>query len=164
MPKVADLDANPQMPHGPEPAALAEAARLLSSYPDPVIWAGGGVLRSGSWQALAELAERLGVPREVLYRPKRGFALPLVHWTRHELKEMILGVLLDARTLQRGYLNPLALRQLLDEHFRGRRNHAGKIWRVFMFELWHRNYLDKIHRQSDQIESAVAMPLTGGAA
>jgi hypothetical protein len=34
---------------------------------------------------------------------------------------------------------------LLDEHFRGRRNHAGRIWRLLVFELWHRNYLEKIH-------------------
>jgi asparagine synthase (glutamine-hydrolysing) len=93
---------------------------------------------------LRKLAERVGVPREVLYRPKQGFALPLVHWSRHELKDLILNVLLDPRTLQRGYLNPPAVRQLLDEHFRGRRNHAGRIWRLLMFELWHRNYLEKI--------------------
>jgi asparagine synthase (glutamine-hydrolysing) len=94
---------------------------------------------------LRKLAERLGVPREALYRPKQGFALPLVHWTRNELKNLILTVLLEPRTLQRGYLNPPAVRQLLDEHFRGRRNHAGRIWRLLMFELWHRNYLEKIH-------------------
>jgi asparagine synthase (glutamine-hydrolysing) len=93
---------------------------------------------------LRKLAERVGVPREVLYRPKQGFALPLVHWSRHELKDLILNVLLDPRTLQRGYLNPPAVRQLLDEHFRGRRNHAGRIWRLLMFGLWHRNYLEKI--------------------
>jgi asparagine synthase (glutamine-hydrolysing) len=94
---------------------------------------------------LRKLAERVGVPREVLYRPKQGFALPMVHWIRHELKDLILNVLLDPRTLQRGYLNPPSVRQLLDEHFRGRRNHAGRIWRLLMFELWHRNYLEKIH-------------------
>src|SRR5579862_3572641 len=52
-----------------------------------------------------KLAERLGVPREALYRPKQGFALPLVHWTRHELKDLILTVLLEPRSLQRGYVN-----------------------------------------------------------
>ncbi len=94
---------------------------------------------------LRKLAERVGVPREVLNRPKQGFALPLVHWMRHELKDLILGVLLDQRTLQRGYFEPRGIRQLLDEHFRGRRNHSPRIWRLLMFELWHRNYLERIH-------------------
>lgn len=113
---------------------------------------------------LKKLAERVGVPRDVLYRPKQGFALPLVHWTRHELKEMIQTVLLEPRTLQRGYLNPRAVRQLLDEHFRQRRNHAGRIWRLLMFELWHRNYLEKISATDSPAAPEVAVPLSGGVA
>jgi len=74
-----------------------------------------------------KLAERVGVPREVLYRPKRGFALPLVHWTRNEMKELILGVLLDSRTLQRGYLDPKGVRHLLGEPFSGRRKPSGRV-------------------------------------
>jgi asparagine synthase (glutamine-hydrolysing) len=91
---------------------------------------------------LRKLAERVGVPREVLYRSKRGFALPLVHWMRHELKDLILSVLLEPRTLKRGYFNPLALQKLLDEHFRGSRDHSHQIWRLLMLELWHRNFLE----------------------
>jgi asparagine synthase (glutamine-hydrolysing) len=93
---------------------------------------------------LRKLAERVGVPREVLYRPKQGFALPLVHWMRNELKELILTVLHDPKTMQRGYFNPAGVRQLLDEHFRGHRDHSGRIWRLLIFELWHRNYLERI--------------------
>jgi len=44
---------------------------------------------------LRKLAERVGVPREVLYRQKRGFSLPLVHWMRNELKDMLM-ILLEA--------------------------------------------------------------------
>ncbi|MGA7220681.1 MAG: asparagine synthase (glutamine-hydrolyzing) [Candidatus Sulfotelmatobacter sp.] len=112
---------------------------------------------------LRKLAERLGVPREVLYRPKRGFALPLVHWTRHELKGLIQTVLLEPRTLQRGYLNPAGIRQLLDEHFRGRRNHAGRIWRLLMLELWHRNYLETIHSPA-MLSPEPAAHVSGGTA
>jgi len=93
---------------------------------------------------LRKLAERVGVPREVLYRPKQGFALPLVHWIRNELKDLIMTILLDPKTLQRGYFEPRGVRQLLDEHFRERRNHSGRIWRLLIFELWHRNYLERI--------------------
>jgi asparagine synthase (glutamine-hydrolysing) len=113
---------------------------------------------------LRKLAERVGVPREVLYRPKQGFALPLVHWTRNELKELILTVLLEPRTLQRGYLNPPAVHQLLDEHFRQRRNHAGRIWRLLMLELWHRNYLERLQATESSAGPQIAMPLSRGGA
>ncbi len=89
-----------------------------------------------------KLAERVGVPKEVLYRRKQGFALPLVHWMRHELKDLIMTVLLESRTLQRGYFDSRGVCRLLDEHFSGRRNHSGPIWRLLIFELWHRNFLE----------------------
>jgi len=101
---------------------------------------------------LRKLAERVGVPREVLYRRKQGFAVPLQHWMRHELKELITAVLLDSRTLQRGYFEPRGVRQLMEEHFRGRRDHSGRIWRLLMFELWHRNYLERIRGIDDNHE------------
>jgi asparagine synthase (glutamine-hydrolysing) len=97
-----------------------------------------------------KLAERVGVPKDVLYRPKRGFALPLVHWTRNEMKEMILSLLLDTRTLQRGYLDPNGVRHLVDEHMSGKRNHSGRVWRLLLFELWHRNFLEGFSNASAQ--------------
>ena len=105
---------------------------------------------------LRKLAERVGVPREVLYRPKRGFSLPLVHWMRNEMKDLIVTVLLEPKTMQRGYFNPAGVRQLLDEHFRERRDHAGRIWRLLMFELWHRNYLERIPKPDLKTELRVA--------
>jgi asparagine synthase (glutamine-hydrolysing) len=89
-----------------------------------------------------KLAERLGVPSGVLYRPKQGFSLPLVHWIRKELRDDLPRLLLEPRTIQRGYFKPNAIRQLLDEHMTGRRNHTGKIWQLLIFELWHRNFLE----------------------
>ncbi len=97
--------------------------------------------------ALKKVAERLGVPRQVLYRPKQGFAIPLVHWLRQELKSGLLQILLEPRTLQRGYFNPKAVRNLVDDHLSGRRDRSGQIWALLIFELWHRNFLEATLRQ-----------------
>ena len=59
------------------------------------------------------------------------------------LKELIVAVLLDSSALQRGYFNPQGVRQLLNEHFLGQRDHSPRIWRLLMFELWHRNFLSQ---------------------
>jgi asparagine synthase (glutamine-hydrolysing) len=111
-----------------------------------------------------KLGERVGVPREVLYRPKQGFALPLVHWMRNELKDMILSVLLDPQTLQRGYFDPSGVRQLLDEHFSGRRNRVGHIWRLLIFELWHRNFLESFAPTASCAPTEQAATVRGGSA
>jgi asparagine synthase (glutamine-hydrolysing) len=91
---------------------------------------------------LKKLAERLGIPGELLHRRKQGFQLPLVDWMRSELKEQFLRILLEPRTLQRGYFKPEAVRMLVGEHLRGRRNRSGLLWRMLILELWHRNFLE----------------------
>jgi asparagine synthase (glutamine-hydrolysing) len=112
-----------------------------------VEWAAG---LSATWKMrgrqqkyiLVKLAERLGVPREALHRKKQGFALPLKHWMRNELKDM-LRILVEPRTLQRGYFEPAAIRKLMDDHFTRGRDMSHALWRLLMFELWHRNFLEK---------------------
>ncbi len=89
-----------------------------------------------------ELAKRLGIPSALLERRKQGFALPLVHWMRDELKDGLLSILLEPRTLQRGYFKPAAIRGIMDEHLRGRRDHSGVLWMLLVFELWQRNFLE----------------------
>jgi len=97
-----------------------------------------------------KLAERVGIPKEVLHRPKQGFSLPLVHWMRHELKDLIVGTLTEPRTLQRGYFDLKGLRRMLDEHFRGRRDHSPRIWRLLMAELWLRNFVEGLPTRGPQ--------------
>lgn len=98
--------------------------------------------KRGQKYILRKLAERLGVPHEVLHRPKQGFAVPLSHWMRHELKELAL-MLLEPRTLQRGYFNEAGVRRLLNAFFQGHTDDYHEIWRLMMFELWHRNFLER---------------------
>jgi acetolactate synthase-1/2/3 large subunit len=68
-------------PHNahPSPAVLdtADAERLLAAARKPLIWAGGGALRSGAGPAIGELAERLAAPVITTFAA-RGL-LPLDH-------------------------------------------------------------------------------------
>ena len=91
---------------------------------------------------LRKLAERIGVPREVLYRHKQGFSLPLVHWMRNELKELVM-ILLEPRTLERGYFDVAGVKKLMDDHLNRGATTTGRLWRLLMFELWHRNFLER---------------------
>jgi hypothetical protein len=50
---------------------------------------------------------------------------------------------------------------LLDEHFRERRDQSGRIWRLLMFELWHRNYLEQIPKPEVSVGSYRVSTVTG---
>jgi asparagine synthase (glutamine-hydrolysing) len=105
---------------------------------------------------LKKLAERLGVPTPVLDRPKQGFALPLVHWMREELKGDLVEILLERRTLERGYYRKSSLEKLVKEHSTGRRDRSHEIWLLLMLELWHRNFLE---RRSGTLAESNAIPV-----
>jgi asparagine synthase (glutamine-hydrolysing) len=113
---------------------------------------------------LKKLAERLGIPPALLHRKKQGFQLPLVEWMRNEVKSKFWGILLEPRTLERGYFKPEAVRALIDEHVRGRRNRSGMLWRMLVLELWHRNFLEArsswgVARLAPEIFASEAVPL-----
>jgi len=113
----------------------------------PVEWK----LRGGTRKhILKKLAERLGIPSPLLHRRKQGFQLPLVEWMRNDVKDQFLRLLLEPRTLHRGYFKPEAVRSLVDEHIRGRRNRSGLLWRMLVLELWHRNFVESRAQWSAQ--------------
>jgi acetolactate synthase-1/2/3 large subunit len=60
-------------PVAAEMAGLAAAAELLNGAERPVLWAGGGVERSGAWAQLRALAERLHAPVATTYMGKGAF-------------------------------------------------------------------------------------------
>jgi asparagine synthase (glutamine-hydrolysing) len=82
------------------------------------------------------------VPVEILNRPKQGFGVPIDQWINDQLRDRVRGTLTEPRTQQRGYIEPRYVNLLLDEHERGRRDHATELWALFMLELWQRTFVD----------------------
>ncbi len=82
------------------------------------------------------------LPGPIRRRRKMGFGVPLDYWFRNELRTMARDVLLDPRTLARGYFRPDVVRRLLDDHQHGRFDHAARLWSLLVLELWHRQWVD----------------------
>lgn len=90
--------------------------------------------RSGKRILREALQDRL--PVELLSLPKKGFAVPLAHWFRGQLRGMLHDVLLSERARRRGIVNPEFVQVLLEEHASGRRNNSHWLWSLLMVELW----------------------------
>jgi asparagine synthase (glutamine-hydrolysing) len=82
------------------------------------------------------------LPDDIIHRPKHGFGVPVGRWFREDLREYAREMLLDPAALARGYFRESAVRQLLDEHASGQRNHGQRIWTLLTFEWWHRLFID----------------------
>ncbi len=61
------------------------------------------------------------LPDEVLEKPKQGFSPPDQSWYRGPTMDYIREMLLDPRTLERGYFQRRWIEQMLDEHASGPR-------------------------------------------
>lgn len=90
---------------------------------------------------LKRLMERY-LPREIIYRKKQGFPVPIAVWFRGPLYERVREILLDSRTLSRGYFEPDYIRNALERHRTGREDLSRRIFSLIALELWHRKYVD----------------------
>jgi len=76
------------------------------------------------------------VPRELVDRPKMGFAIPLGEWLRGPLRDWAENLLSERRLREAGLLNAAAVRSRWQEHLQGRRNWEYLLWDVLMLEAW----------------------------
>jgi asparagine synthase (glutamine-hydrolysing) len=86
------------------------------------------------------LIQRL--PRYDVHRAKQGFELPLPAWLRGDLRDVAQDLLFSPRASARGYLRVEEVRRIWNEHQRGSRNNAARIWALMVLELWQRAYID----------------------
>jgi asparagine synthase (glutamine-hydrolysing) len=89
---------------------------------------------------LKEVARSL-VPKELVDRPKMGFAIPRADWLRTGLREMSYDLLTDTTAKNRGWFNPKEVERTLTQHMAGQ-DRDGLLWPMIMLELWARNWLD----------------------
>jgi asparagine synthase (glutamine-hydrolysing) len=101
-------------------------------------------LRGSEGKLLLKKAMEPKLPNEVLYRPKMGFAVPLVRWFRGPLKARVRDAVLGNRLADTGWFERRYLEQLIQEHETGTRDHSSPLWSLLMFDAFLRNAVDGI--------------------
>ncbi|PCK33604.1 asparagine synthase (glutamine-hydrolyzing) [Pseudoalteromonas piscicida] len=76
------------------------------------------------------------VPRDLIERPKKGFAVPLAGWLRNELKPWAESLLDLSEIEAEGFFDAELVETLWSEHQSGARNWSGVLWNVLMFQQW----------------------------
>ncbi len=99
------------------------------------------------------------LPHSILYRPKLGFPTPWSGWLAGPRLETIHEMLLEPRSLDRGYFRREGIENLFNEHRTKHRDNYDRIWRLLNLEWWHRVCLEG--ETHDEIgEPAIRMATT----
>jgi asparagine synthase (glutamine-hydrolysing) len=88
----------------------------------------------GKW-ALRQVLYKY-VPKELIDRPKAGFAIPVGQWLRGPLRDWAEALLDEKRLEVEGYFYSKPIRDKWLQHLSGRYDHTPSLWAVLMFQSW----------------------------
>jgi asparagine synthase (glutamine-hydrolysing) len=94
-------------------------------------------VRNGSGKWLHREVCKAFLPASILKRKKRGFAMNVVdEWFRAAQSQKLEGMLLDPQSHIFEYLQPVAVRGLLDQHRSGASDHHKILFSLVVLEEW----------------------------
>jgi asparagine synthase (glutamine-hydrolysing) len=98
------------------------------------------------------------VPRELVERPKRGFAVPVKPWLHDQLRPLVGEMLAPERLKAQALFNPDEVQGYLRRLDRGDVAVRQKVWYLFAFQLWYERWMTPSTRPAARspIASAVA--------
>ena len=81
------------------------------------------------------------LPKNLIYKSKQGFGVPLAEWFKNDLKEYVFDNLSKANCNKHNIFNYKVIEDTLDDHYKRNINSEHKIWSLLQFNEWY----DKIY-------------------
>jgi asparagine synthase (glutamine-hydrolysing) len=100
-------------------------------------------LRGLETKVLLKRAMSDRLPEGVAARRKKGFGIPVAKWLKGDLRELLLDELSPDRLRRQGLFDTREIQRLVSDHLSGRRGLHKELWTLLMFQLWHRNYVER---------------------
>ncbi|MBX2829856.1 MAG: asparagine synthase (glutamine-hydrolyzing) [Rhodospirillales bacterium] len=77
------------------------------------------------------------LPGELVHAPKKGFVIPLAHWLRTDLTDLVGEYLGEAKLKSQGIFDHKFVARHVREHRDGKLDHTHFLWPMLMFQLWY---------------------------
>ena len=97
-------------------------------------------IRGNETKYLLKHAMESRLPKELLYRTKKGFPVPICRWLR-EKADGVREVLLDSGSASRDFFEPSFLEQIIRDHEQTQNDMSDLLWPFLVFEYWHKAYM-----------------------
>jgi len=91
-------------------------------------------LHGGEGKYIFKKAMEPHLPQDILYRRKRGFAVPVANWFRGPLRERMRAQVLGQNMADSGVFDMNYLETLVEQHVSGARDHSPALWALLMFD------------------------------
>jgi asparagine synthase (glutamine-hydrolysing) len=98
------------------------------------------------------------LPPGIAGRAKKGFGIPIAEWFKNELRDALQDELSPARIRAQGIFDPAPVQRLISEHMSGRRDHRKQLWTLFVFQLWHRRWVETRGSRADDEPRVATRP------
>lgn len=99
-------------------------------------------MKGGITKYLLKKAMERYLPKDVLYRSKTGFGPPLREWVVNGLDAMIQEFLSPTRIRDRGYFDPVAVSNIIEQNRKNEADHGYLIYALLSFEIWMQTFID----------------------
>ena len=81
------------------------------------------------------------IPKDLLDRPKMGFAIPIAEWLLKDLRDLVEAFINEKRILSQGLFNWKEVNALKQAFYNGKKEYDMKIWYLLMFQMWYDRWM-----------------------
>jgi asparagine synthase (glutamine-hydrolysing) len=80
------------------------------------------------------------VPRELVDRPKSGFAVPLDVWLKSDLRQLLTDHINENRIRKDGIFDWAVVKTELENFLQGRTSSSTRLWLLLEYQMWHERW------------------------
>ena len=81
------------------------------------------------------------LPKNLMDRPKMGFAIPIGKWLQEDLKPLVEEYCAESKLNDHGLFNTKEIVKILDAFYSGKKEYDFKVWYLLMFQMWYNRWM-----------------------
>jgi asparagine synthase (glutamine-hydrolysing) len=81
------------------------------------------------------------IPKSMMDRPKMGFAIPIAHWLKTDLKELVYSFINETNIKSQAIFNWSEIQRIRDGFYNGKTEYDSKLWYILMFQMWYERWM-----------------------
>ena len=129
--------------------SMANSLELRVPFLDKEVWnlartipAKYKVTKDGQTKVAMRKAAVKNMPEKVASRKKLGFPVPTREWLKQEKYYNIVKKEFESETAKKYFVTDEIIK-LLDEHYQLKRDNSRKIWTIYVFLIWYKQFFEE---------------------